>query len=114
MEDRPLIPLRTYVVVYVTLMALLFVNMAMAYVPLGGYWNNGISVAIGVTQFCLVFLWFMHVKDYRYPMIRWFASAGLLWIGILAVLTLSDCLTRNHPAGASPRGEPVFLAPAGR
>ena len=111
MEDRPLIPVRTYVVVYVTLMGLLVVNMAMAYVHLGRYWNNGISMAIGVTQFLLVFLWFMHVKDYRYPLIRWFASAGLLWIAILAVLTLADYATRNDPVGASPRGEPVFLAP---
>ncbi len=101
--------MRTYVIVYATLMALLIVNMAIAYVPIGRYWNDGISVGIGAAQFMLVFLFFMHVKYYRYPLIRYFASAGLFWIGILFVLTLSDYLTRNHPADASPRGEPVFL-----
>jgi caa(3)-type oxidase subunit IV len=109
MEDRPLIPVRTYVVVYGVLMVLWVVNMAMAYFHLGRYWNNAISVGIGATQFLLVFLFFMHVKYYRYPLIRYFASAGLFWIGILAVLTLADYTTRNRPADASPRGEPVFL-----
>ena len=51
----------------------------------------------------------MHVKYYRYPLIRWFASAGLLWLVILLVLTMSDYATRSDPVGASPRGEPVFL-----
>lgn len=109
MEDRPLVPIRTYVIVYVALMLLLGANMGVAYLYLGRYWNNGIAMAIGATQFLLVFLFFMHVKYYRYPLIRYFACAGLLWIGILIVLTLSDYLTRNRPDDASPRGEPVFL-----
>jgi cytochrome c oxidase subunit 4 len=109
MEDRPLIPIRTYVFVYVMLMLLLFVNMAAAYVHIGRYWNNGISMTIATVQFLLVFLFFMHVKYYRYPLIRYFAVAGLFWIGILTVLTLSDTMTRRDPPGASPRGEPVFL-----
>lgn len=109
MEDRPLIPVRTYLVVYVTLMGLLVVNMALAYVHLGRYWNNGISVGIGVTQFLLLFLFFMHVKYYQYPLIRWFAVTGFLWLALLAVLTLADYTTRHHPAGASPRGEPIIL-----
>lgn len=110
-EDRPLVPVRTYIIVYGALMTLWIANMAIAYLYLGRYWNNGISVAIGAAEFMLVFLFFMHVKYYRYPLIRYFACAGLFWLGILITLTLTDYLTRTRPANASPRGEPVFLAP---
>jgi cytochrome c oxidase subunit 4 len=109
MEDRPLIPIRTYVLVYIALMLLLVINMGMAYVFLGRHWSNAISVGIGAIQFLLVFLFFMHVKYYRYPLIRLFACVGLFWIALLLVLTLSDYMTRNNPPDASPRGEPVFL-----
>ncbi|HEX4125234.1 MAG TPA: cytochrome C oxidase subunit IV family protein [Tepidisphaeraceae bacterium] len=109
MADRPIVPIRTYVIVFVTLMILWIANMGIAYVHIGGYWNNGIAMAIGTAQFLLVFLFFMHVKYYRYPLIRYFACAGLVWVAILIALTLADYLTRNHPAGSSPRGEPVFL-----
>jgi cytochrome c oxidase subunit 4 len=109
MADRTIVPIRTYITVYVALMILWIANMAIAYVYLGGYWNSGISLAIGASQFLLVFLFFMNVKYYRYPLIRYFASAGLLWVAILMALTLADYLTRNHPPGSSPRGEPVFL-----
>jgi cytochrome c oxidase subunit 4 len=109
MQDRPLVPIRTYVLVYIALMVLMGVNMAMAYVYIGRYWNNAISIGIGATQFLLVFLFFMHVKYYRYPLIRAFACAGLFWVVLMMVLTLSDYLTRNNPADATPRGEPIFL-----
>lgn len=109
MEDRPLIPIRTYTVVYVCLMILWGLNMGLAYIFMGRYWNNAISLSIATTQFMLVFLFFMHVRYYRYPLIRYFAFAGLFWVGILLVLTMSDYLTRNRPAGVNPRGEPVFV-----
>ena len=109
MADRPIVPIRTYVLVYATLMILLILNMAAAYFYIGRYWNNSIALSIGTAQFLLVFLFFMHVKYYRYPLIRYFASAGLFWVGILLVLTLSDYLTRNHPADATSRGEPIFI-----
>jgi caa(3)-type oxidase subunit IV len=62
MDDRPIVPIRTYVIVYVTLMILWIANMGIAYVYLGGYWNSAVSLAIGAAQFLLVFLFFMHVK----------------------------------------------------
>lgn len=109
MSDRPVVPISTYVIVFAILILLLFVNMGMAYVHLGRYWNNSIAVGIAAVQFLLVFWYFMHVKYYRYPLIRYFACAGLFWIGIMIVLTLTDYMTRNHPPGATPHAEPVFM-----
>lgn len=109
MSDRPIIPIRTYVLVYLALMALWVANMGIAYVYLGRHWNDSVSLGIATLQFLLVFLFFMHVKYYRYPLIRLFASIGLVWLGIMIALTLIDYLTRNYPPGSTPRGEPVFL-----
>lgn len=35
---------------------------------------------------------------------------GFLWLGNMFVLTAADYVTRNHPTGDSPRGEPVFIS----
>jgi hypothetical protein len=52
----------------------------------------------------------MHVK-YSARMVWAFAGAGFLWLGILFTLTFSDYVTRNHPSGVSPKGEPRYLQP---
>jgi hypothetical protein len=50
----------------------------------------------------------MHLK--YGPRLTWvFAAAGFVWLSILLTLTLTDYLTRNHPAEANFHGEPHYL-----
>jgi cytochrome c oxidase subunit IV len=101
--------IRLYLVIYILLMCLLTLTVGMSYVDIGRYANNSIAVVIACIKALLVILFFMHVKYERW--ITWvFASAGFVWLCIMIVLTMTDYVTRNHPANSSPKGEPVFLS----
>jgi cytochrome c oxidase subunit 4 len=102
-------PIRLYVVIYMVLMCLLALTIVLSYVDIGRHQNNSIAIAIAVTKAVLIILFFMHMKYERW--ITWyFAAAGFLWLCIMLTLTMTDYLTRNHPANSSPKGEPVFLS----
>jgi cytochrome c oxidase subunit 4 len=83
---------RTYVLNYAALMVLLFLTAAAAHVPLGR-WNMAVSLAIAAFKLLLVFLIFMQLR-YQRGLVRVFAGAGFFWLGIIAVLTGADYLTR--------------------
>lgn len=107
---------RTYAVIYLALMALLAATVAAAFVPwsrfLPGHgWGVGIALTVALAKGLLILLYFMHVK-YSARMVWAFAGAGFLWLGILFTLTFSDYVTRNHPAGVNPKGEPRYLEAA--
>jgi cytochrome c oxidase subunit 4 len=105
---------RVYVVAYVALMALLAATVLAAFVPwsrVAPGWGVAVALTIAVVKGLLILLYFMHVK-YSARMVWAFAGAGFLWLGIMFTLTFSDYLTRNHPAGVSPKGEPRYLQAA--
>lgn len=86
-------PLRPYVRVLVTLLALTVVTTAVAYVDLG--WANvPIALGIAAVKAALVALVFMHLRGSTGVTIA-VAVSALLWLGILLGLTLSDYLTRS-------------------
>jgi cytochrome c oxidase subunit 4 len=104
---------RIYWLVYLALLLLLITTVGLSFVDFGRWINNGIAMAIACIKGLLIILFFMHVR-WR-PWLTWFfVGAGFLWLGILFTLTASDYLTRNHPPGGSPKGEPVFLRPLGQ
>lgn len=99
---------RVYWLVYVALLLLLILTVGLSFIDFGRDINNTIAIAIGAMKALLILLFFMHVR--WQPWLTWFfAGAGFLWLGIMFALTTSDYLTRNHPPGDSPRGEPVFI-----
>jgi cytochrome c oxidase subunit 4 len=113
------VPPRVYASVLVALMALLVVTVCVAFFDvdqftrahhLGMGWNTAIALAIAVTKAVLILLFFMHVK-YSSKLTSAFAAAGFVWLGIALVLIMSDYLTRNHPPGVNPRGEPKYVLP---
>ena len=55
--------------------------------------NTVVALAIACFKAMIVVLYFMHVK-YSTRLIKLTVIAGLYWMGILFVLTLSDYLTR--------------------
>jgi cytochrome c oxidase subunit 4 len=84
---------KVYVANYVALMVLLVITAVAGRLQLGAA-NAPISLLIAATKMGLVFLFFMQLR-YQRGLIRVFAAAGFFWLGIVAVLTFSDYLTRS-------------------
>jgi cytochrome c oxidase subunit 4 len=56
--------------------------------------NFALAMAIAATKATLIALFFMHAR-FSSRLIQMFAAAGLLWLGIMIVLTLGDFLGRG-------------------
>jgi cytochrome c oxidase subunit 4 len=94
MKSEPLISVRAYAIVFLTLIALTLLTTAVAFVDLGGELNSVAAVSIAVCKTLLVILYFMHVR-YSDRLTWVFVGAGFFWLMILFTLTMSDALTRN-------------------
>ncbi|MGA8222224.1 MAG: cytochrome C oxidase subunit IV family protein [Candidatus Acidiferrales bacterium] len=97
-----IVPVRTYVGIFLALLALTALTTAVAFFDLGR-WNTVAALAIAVTKMLLVILFFMHVK-YSSGLTRVIILAGFFWFAILVALTLSDELTRNWTPRPQPWG----------
>ena len=87
-----IVPVRTYVLVFLALMAGTALTTAIAYVDLGR-WNTVAALVIAFCKMTLVVLFFMHVK-YTHGLVRIVIVAAFFWLAIMIALTLSDELTR--------------------
>lgn len=84
--------LRSYFLVFAALIALTALTVGLSGIHLG-LWHTPVGLAIAVAKALLVALFFMHVI--RSSRLTWLTIlAGLFWLGILIVLTLSDYLAR--------------------
>ncbi len=83
---------RIYWRVFAALMLLLMATVAVAYVDLGPL-SAAVALTIAVVKALLVILYFMHVR-YSSRLTWLFAGTGFIWLAILALLTLSDYLSR--------------------
>ena len=91
--NHHIVPLKIYYVIFGTLLVLTAVTVAVAYVDLGPF-NTVVAVAIACFKAMIVVLYFMHVK-FSTRLVKLTVIAGLYWMGILLVLTMSDYLTRG-------------------
>jgi cytochrome c oxidase subunit 4 len=90
--SEKIIPEKTYYFTFVGLLLLTLTTYLVAFLDLG--WANlPLALAIASGKAVLIALYFMHA---RYSIwLTWVViGAGLLWFGILFVLTMSDYLTR--------------------
>ena len=84
---------RTYLAILAALMVLTAATTAVAFANLGVF-NPVVAMSIAVFKATIVVLYFMHMKySSRLSMI--IGAAGLCWLGILLVLTLSDYAARG-------------------
>jgi cytochrome c oxidase subunit IV len=91
--SQHVVPLRTNLIVFATLMVLLLATLGAAYLPLGRF-HLATAMLIAVVKAVMVILIFMHVRFSN--RLTWvFSSAAFVWLGILIVITLSDYLTRG-------------------
>ena len=96
MNSEPLLSVRAYIVVWVSLLVLTLTTTGVAFIDLGGQWNAVTAVAIAVVKTVLVVLYFMHLR-YSTRLTWVFAGAGFFWLVILITLTMGDVLTRSGP-----------------
>ncbi len=93
-----IVPSRIYLRVFVALLLLTAITVAVSFYDLGGgrlhYLNAIVAMTIAVSKATLVVLYFMHVR-YSSRLTWVFVGAGVFWLTILIVLTLSDVFTRH-------------------
>lgn len=90
---HPVTPIRTYALVFAALIALTITTVAVSKIELGEY-NFVCAMTIAVIKASLVVWFFMHVR-HSTSMTRLFVVAGLFWMAILMVFTVSDYISRG-------------------
>jgi cytochrome c oxidase subunit 4 len=91
--NHHVMPVRTNVVIFAILLALLFATVGAAYLPLGP-WHLPVAMTIAVAKALLIVLFFMHLlHSHRLTIVV--SVAGFLWLGIMIVLTVSDYQSRG-------------------
>jgi cytochrome c oxidase subunit 4 len=85
----------TYIGVFALLLLLTGITIFAAGVDLGPL-NTTVALLIATTKATLVVLFFMHVK-YSPRLTQLFVIAGIIWLGILIFITMTDFTTRSWP-----------------
>ena len=93
MKFEPLVSRRTYALVFFILLILTALTTAIAFVDLGGGWNNVVALTIAVAKAALVILYFMHVR-YSDKLTWVFVGAGFFWLLIMIGGVMEDVRTR--------------------
>ena len=91
--SHPVVPVRTYVLIFAALLLLTAATTAIAFRDLGPL-NNLMALGIAVTKATLVVLYFMHAKGSP-RLTKLVIAAALVWLVLLFALTLGDYLSRG-------------------
>ena len=92
-----------YGVILLVLLCATALTCGMSYIDLGEwhiapgvtlFWNPVVALAIACTKMVLVVLFFMHIK-YSTKLTKLVVMGGLIWLGIMIVLTLGDVMSRG-------------------
>ncbi len=84
---------KSYALVFGALIVLTFLTTAVAFVDLGPF-SVVVALLIAVCKMLLVALFFMHLR-HSTRLTRLVVLGGLLWLGILLILSFSDFATRG-------------------
>lgn len=91
--ENHIISLKTYLIIYVALIALLFATVGAAMLPLGGL-HLPVAMTIAVIKGLMILLVFMHL--YYSPALTQIVSvAALLWAALLIFITVADYFSRG-------------------
>ncbi|HLH09989.1 MAG TPA: cytochrome C oxidase subunit IV family protein [Terriglobales bacterium] len=89
-----IVPRKTYFLVWIALMALMVLTAFLSTINLGD-WSTVVALAIAAAKALLVLLFFMHLRYESYKITAVVLFAGIFWMSILFVLSLTDYLTRG-------------------
>jgi len=91
--SRHVVPVRTYAVVFGTLLLLTYLTVQIAFIDLGRL-NTIAALGIATVKAVLVVLFFMHVK-YGTRLTPLVILSGIYWWLILVALLFTDYFTRS-------------------
>ena len=92
-EHGHILPVRTYLAVYIALLVLLVATVGAAFINVEPF-NFALTMIIALAKAIMILLIFMHVR-YSERLIWVFSSAAFLWLAILIALSLNDYFTRG-------------------
>jgi cytochrome c oxidase subunit 4 len=92
-EHGHILPVRTYLTVYIALLVLLVATVGAAFINVEPF-NFALTMVIALAKAIMILLIFMHVR-YSERLVWVFSSAAFLWLAILIVLSLNDYSTRG-------------------
>jgi cytochrome c oxidase subunit IV len=88
-----ILPVKTYLKVYVALMILLIATVGAAFINIEPF-NFALTMIIAVAKAVMILLIFMHVR-YGNRLVWVFSTAAFLWLAILIWFSLNDYFTRG-------------------
>jgi cytochrome c oxidase subunit 4 len=91
--SQHIVPQRTYVMVFLSLIGLTILTTGVAFIDLGPL-NTVAALVIAFSKMLLVVLFFMHVKQST-GLVRVVLLAGFFWLALLIAFTMSDYRTRS-------------------
>jgi cytochrome c oxidase subunit 4 len=103
--SQHIVPVRSYVLVFLTLMGLTALTVGVAFINLGSM-NTLIALVIAATKMLLVMLIFMHVK-YSTRLTKLAILAAFFWLALLLTFTMSDYFTRRWTPSPSAWGPSI-------
>ena len=104
------VPPRTYLAIISTLLVLTGATVWAALIDLGRF-NIVVALVIATTKATFVVLFFMHAK-YSHRRTQLVIMAGVFWLGLLLLMTLSDYISRIDYRGVRyPMTEKVQVSP---
>jgi cytochrome c oxidase subunit 4 len=98
--SQHIVPLKTYLLVFFSLIGLTALTTGVAFVDLGPL-NTVVALAIAFTKMLLVILFFMHLR-HGASLTRVAVLAGFFWLALLIGLTSSDYRTRDWTPAPTP------------
>ena len=92
-EHHP--PVKLYIFIFLSLIALTVTTVAASYAPLGGFGNIALGLAIATTKACLVGMFFMHLKwDFKDISIKYFVIFPFFLLFIFGGALIPDIAYR--------------------
>jgi cytochrome c oxidase subunit 4 len=91
--SQQIVPTKTYVTVFVSLIGLTLLTTGVAFIDLGAF-NTVVALVIAFCKMLLVILFFMHLR-HSGGLVRIALLAGFFWLALLIGLTMSDYRTRT-------------------
>jgi cytochrome c oxidase subunit 4 len=91
--SHPIVPWKTYVLVFAGLLGLTALTTTVAYANLGEL-NTVVALGIACAKMLLVIFYFMHLRQ-THGLPRIALLAGFFWLALLMAFTFSDYRTRN-------------------
>jgi len=92
-EAIHVMPVRTYLWVWLALMVLLVATVAVAYVDFGVF-DRAITLLIAVAKAGLIMAYFMHLR-HSSRLVLIFATMGFFWLVIMFLITMGDYIARD-------------------